>query len=225
MRALYADSAATRAQLDAAETGLTRANAAVRAAKAAESELAAMNSYATVRAPFNGVVVRRLVDVGAFASPGMPLLLVQDNSTLRIGATVAAATARLIRRGQAIAVTIDGVAAKARTEGVVPAGAGNLFTINATVPNGNGEFRAGSAAVLLVPSAPHQAMLVPLGAIIRDGDLTGVTVRGSERDERRWIRLGVNFGTYVEVTSGLRAGEAIVVPDERRVAVPPAPGN
>lgn len=220
MRALYADSAATRAQLDAAEMGLIRANAAVHAARAAASEVEAMSSYATIRAPFNGVVTQRLADAGTFAAPGASLLVVQDISTLRISASLAAATARLIRRGQVLNATIDGVPVAARVEGIVPAGAGNLFAVNATVPNPRDEFRVGSAAVLSIPGASHQALLVPLNAIIREGDLTGVIVRGPERDERRWIRLGTASATTVEVTGGLQAGEEIVVPVRGTAVLP-----
>ena len=212
IRALYADSAATRAQLDAAETGLIRASASVRAARASANELEAMSSYATLRAPFNGIVTRRLADAGSFASPGTPLLTVQDISTLRINASVSADGARLLHRGQEMSATIDGAPVSAIVEGIVPANAGNLFTLNATVRNPRGEYRAGSAATLRIPAPPHHALLVPLRAIVRDGDLTGVIVRGAERDERRWIRLGAETDTYVEVTSGLRVGEEIVIP-------------
>ena len=82
MRALYADSAATRVQLDAAETGLARANATVRASLAAAEELRAVSAYATVRAPFAGTVTRRLVDPGAFAAPGSPIVMLEDASRL-----------------------------------------------------------------------------------------------------------------------------------------------
>ena len=52
IRGLYADSAATKAQLDQAETGLARADAAMESARAMTAELAATASYAHVRAPF-----------------------------------------------------------------------------------------------------------------------------------------------------------------------------
>src|SRR5574338_694204 len=81
-RSLYADSAATRAQLDAAETGLARAEASVRSAQAAARELDATAAYAGIRAPFAGVVTQRFVDPGAFVAPGSPLATVQDVSRL-----------------------------------------------------------------------------------------------------------------------------------------------
>jgi multidrug efflux pump subunit AcrA (membrane-fusion protein) len=68
-RALYADSAAPRAQVDAAEAALARANAALATARAGENELAALGDYAIVRAPFSGIVTRRYVDRAHHLSP------------------------------------------------------------------------------------------------------------------------------------------------------------
>jgi RND family efflux transporter MFP subunit len=211
IRALYADSAATRSQFDAATAGLARADAGLRAARAAASELDAVSSYAAVRAPFGGVVTARLADPGTFAAPGAPLVTVQDVGTLRVSVSAAADAVRGLRRGQSLAGSIDGALVTALVEGVVPTAAGNLFTINATVTNGGGTYRAGSAATLTLPGAERLVLLVPLAAITREGDLTGVTVRGAQRDELRWVRLGAVHGTLVEVSSGLSAGETIVV--------------
>ncbi len=221
-RALYADSAATRAQLDAAETGLARADAGLRAARAASGELDAMRSYATVSAPFSGIVTMRAVDPGAFAAPGAPLITVQDGSALRISVSAAGDAVRSLRRGQTLAATIGGAPVTAVIEGIVPAGAGNLFTVNATVANRAGEYRSGSGAVLLVPVGRQHVLLVPNAAIVREGDLTGVVVRTAAGDERRWIRLGVSRPTHTEASSGLKAGETIIVPQTPSSAAPAA---
>ena len=144
IRALYADSAATRAQLDAAETGLARAEAGLEAAQAAASELGAVSSYAVVRAPFAGIVTKRFADPGAFAAPGAPLVTIQDVSTLRISANTTPDVARGLRRGQTLAALVERTPVRATIEGVVPATAGNLYTINALVPNPNAALLAGS---------------------------------------------------------------------------------
>lgn len=211
-RALYADSAATKAQFEAAETALARAEAGLRAARAGASELDAVRSYSTVVAPFSGTVTARMVDAGSFAAPGAPLITVQDGRSLRLSATAPADVARQITRGQRIAARVDGVDVTARVEGVVPAGAGNLFTVNAIVANADRRLAAGSAAVLLLPMGSKTGLLIPQEALLRDGDLVGVVVRGANGDERRWIRLGVSTPTHVEVTGGLKAGETIIVP-------------
>jgi len=212
MRALYADSAAPKAQLDAAEAGLARARAGVAAARAGEAELQAVSGYAVLRAPFAGVVTQRFVDPGAFAAPGAPLITVQDNSRLRIAATVAPALASTVARGSRLQVTVEGVASEAIVEGVVPAGTGSLYTVNAIADNRRGTLAAGGAARVSLGQGTRPAILVPTTAIRREGDLTGVTVTAGDRATTRWLRLGATLGDRVEVLAGLAAGDTVLVP-------------
>ena len=214
MRALYVDSAATRVQLDAAETGLARAEAAVRQAHAGAAELRAMSDYGVVRAPFAGHVTRRFVDPGAFAAPGAPLLLVQDGRRLRVVVTVAPDAVRALRRGVALAATVEGAPARGTVEGIVPAPAGNAYIVNAIVDNAGMRFLPGSAATLALPQGERRAIVVPAAAVRREGDLTGVIVRGDAADVLRWVSLGAARGAVVEVLAGLRAGDRVVVPLE-----------
>jgi RND family efflux transporter MFP subunit len=214
IRGLYADSAATRAQLDAVEVGLARAEAGVRAARAGAAELGAISDYSVVRAPFARVVPSRFVDPGAFAAPGAPLVSVQDASALRVSVSAPPAAVRTLRRGAAIEAMVEGTPMRATVEGVVPSG-GNLYTVNAIIPNRDGRLLAGSAATLALPSGAgeRRGLLVPRVAIRREGDLTGVLLRGADgRETLRWVRLGGEYGSRVEVTAGLRAGDQVLVP-------------
>ncbi|AMW05570.1 efflux RND transporter periplasmic adaptor subunit [Gemmatimonas phototrophica] len=215
--ALYNDSAATKAQYDAAQTGLARANAGLQAARAGASELDAVRSYASVRAPFAGIVTMRHADPGTFAAPGAPLVTVQDVSSLRLTVTAPANVIRALTRGQQIAATVDGRSVQAKVEGIVPAGAGNLYTVNAIIANRDGAMRAGSAVTLSMPQGTTTGIVVPLAALVRDGDLVGVIVRANGADDRRWIRLGTMTATHAEVTAGLTTGEVIVIPDAATV--------
>lgn len=211
IRALYADSAATRAQLDAAETGLARAQASLEAARAAASELNAVSSYAVVRAPFAGVVTKRYVDAGAFAAPGSPLMSIQDVSRLRVTASATPEVVATLRRGQSLPATIESTPTTAVVEGVVPALVGNMYTINALVPNARGLLLAGSTATLALPTGARTALVVPTSAVVREGDLTGVTLQTARGNERRWVRLGWSNRAVSEVTAGLRAGDQVVL--------------
>ncbi len=214
IRGLYADSAATRAQLDQAEAGLARADAAVATARAAAAELAATRAYADVRAPFAGTVTRRFVDPGAFASPGAPLVTVEDVSTLRVSVSAAPEAVRDLRRGRAIEATIGDSSAHATVEGAVPAGA-NMYTVNALVPNAGGHFLSGSAATLALPRGTRPALLVPADAVTRQGELTGVRVTTGGTSSLRWVRLGRTYGPLVEVLSGIASGDTVLVPARR----------
>lgn len=216
IRALYADSAATRAQLDAVETGLARANAGVSAARASAAEVSAMGSYAIIRAPFAGTVTRRFVDPGAFAAPGAPLVTVQDGSQLRISASTTPDVARMLRVGQVLDAVVEGRAVPARIEGIVPAAAGNLYAVNALVANDGGTLLPGSTATLLIPQGTQVVRVVPARAVTRTGDLTGVTVRTPDGNVVRWVQLGDTTGDMVVVSTGLRAGDRVIVPSGGR---------
>jgi len=212
MRALYADSAAPKAQLDAAEAGLARAAAGLRAARAGLEELNAIDSYATITAPFDGVVTQRFADVGAMAAPGAPLLTVEDHAKLRVSATTTADVARGLARGDRLSATIEGVTVSAVIEGIVPAPGRSLTIINAIVTDADRTLVPGGVATLDVPGAAQRVLMVPTAALRHDGDLTGVTVRSSSGDVTRWVTVGRVLGEHTQVLSGLRVGETILVP-------------
>lgn len=213
IRALFADSAAPRAQLDGAEAGLARAEAATQQARAGGAEVEAMGGYAELRAPFAGTVTRRFVDPGAFAAPGAPLVTVENGSRLRVSAAAAPETLRGLRRGAAVDVTIEGRPARGTVEGIVPAGTGTTYTVNVIVPNSDRRFLPHSAATVALPAGPERRVaVVPAAAVTRDGDLAGVQLVQGGRIERRWVRLGRAIGDDIEVLSGLSVGDRVLLP-------------
>ncbi len=211
MRALYEDDAAPRAQLDAAETGYTRALAGVAAARASAAELSAVSSYSVVRAPFDGIVVQRMVDPGSFAAPGAPLLTVQDPSRLRISVSASPDAVRQVQPGSRVSADIEGFVVTATVEGVVPGMAG-LFTVNAIVENAGAALPSTGAAELALPQGTRTTVVVPARAIRRQGDLTGVYLRQGDAVLTRWVRVGPAAADSVEVLGGLRDGDVIIVP-------------
>lgn len=212
MRALHADGAAAQVQLDAAETGFARARAAVESARAAGAELDAIASYSEVRAPFAGVVVRRMVDPGSFAAPGAPLLVVQDSRRLRVSATASSENVRSLARGATLRAIVEGESVPAVVEGVVPAPAGGLFTVNALVDNADGRLPAAGAAALALPLGMATSIVIPAQAVQRRGDLTGVYLVREAGAILRWIRSAPVSPDSVEVLAGLQDGDRIIVP-------------
>jgi RND family efflux transporter MFP subunit len=218
-RALYADSAATRYQLDQVETGLARAESGLRTARAAREELDAVGAYAEVRAPFAGVVTSRHVDPGAFAAPGAPIAEVQDLSRLRVSVSVPPSVGLALKRGQRLAVEVEGRAVTGAVEGIVPAPAGGVSIVNVLVDNVNGTLPGGGAATVRIPQGTRSAILVPAAALVREGDLVGVHVKTGTGAELRWVRTGAGCrapgadGTsaWCEILSGVSAGDVVIV--------------
>ena len=97
-----------------------------------------MRDYGEVRAPFSGRIVERLVDPGAFAAPGVPLLRIEDASRLRVVATVTPDVASRLSRGDRLRLTIEGRPVTGMVEGIVPASGTALQSVNVIVDNAAG---------------------------------------------------------------------------------------
>jgi RND family efflux transporter MFP subunit len=193
----------------------------------AEAEVASIEmnlEYTRLRAPFAGVVSEIIIEEGAFASPGMPLLVLEDRSSLEVDAGVQQAQVAGLRPGDELPVRVKGVAEPltGRVQAVLPAvargGAGVRLRLDIAQPPG--ALMPGMVAEVLVP-APRQGeseVRIPADALLRRGQLTGVFVvtagqDGAQRAQLRWISIAgdTGEGARVRVQRGLRAGERVVV--------------
>jgi RND family efflux transporter MFP subunit len=92
----------SQSALDKADADLKSAQAAVEAARAGSTQALTARSFAEVRAPIDGVVTRRLMELGELAVPGKPVLEVHDPAQLRaVGSVPQFVLARVARVDQA----------------------------------------------------------------------------------------------------------------------------
>jgi RND family efflux transporter MFP subunit len=213
MDTLLAQDVVPRVQRDQAELMMTQAEAQLALASATLREVETASSYASIRAPFHGVVVARYVDQGDLAAPGMPLLVVEEAGPRDGRLAVPVAAAGRLEPGMSIRVsTLDGRAAQAPVR-VVAGGADPLsrtVEVRVTLPE---DWPTGVSVSALVPAGTARAITVPTSAVVRRGQLTGVRVVTPDGVAIRWVRLGrsVGDGEKVEVLSGLNAGDRIVL--------------
>jgi len=203
---LYADSAAPLVQLEAARTAQAQAQAQAGSVRA---DLA----YAEVRAPFSGIVTGRLVDPGDQASPGQPLLVVEDREAREIVVTVPDEVGERLRAGQTATVEIGagGRRVTARIEAVVPGADPRSPTVEVRL-SGPAGLAPGLAAVAELPAGGRSALQVPSSALTRRGQLEGVYLFAPDSTLRlRWIRTGRSHDSTVEVLSGLFAGDLVAL--------------
>jgi len=223
MRALYAEHAVARIQLEQAETGAARASAAVATARAVLRELDAHTAYATIDAPFAGVIVRKFAQTGNLAAPGQPLFVLEDMSRARVVAAIGEEQAARLHEGDALPVDVAGSGERVsgRVEAVLPSGdpAARGFRVHVLLDNPPRTLRSGMTTALRLPamSTEHNVavLLVPADAIVRRGQLTGVFIVEGGRARLRWIAVGEPEAKDVEVLSGLRPGERVVIGAER----------
>lgn len=209
MDTLLAQDAVARVQRDQARLGLTQAESQLAVAEATLREVETAASYARIEAPFAGVVVARTVDAGDVAAPGVPLLVVESAGVREAVLMVAPDVAETLDEGASVHVaTRDGRTA----DGTVRAIAGGADPMTRTVEvrvELPAEWPTGVSVTALLPMGGRTAVIIPLEAVVRRGQLTGVHVVQGEATTLRWVRLGREIGDRVEVLSGLSAGERI----------------
>lgn len=239
MRALSAEGAIARVQLEQAETGVVRARAAVETAGAGLRELEANAAYGTIEAPFSGVIVRKMVEVGNLAAPGQPLFVLEDLSRVRVVAGVGEEAASRLRKGERVSVEIagGGLRATGGVEAVLSSGdpSARGFRIHVLLDNPGLALQSGMTATVRVPAGSageaSPALFVPDDAVVRRGQMTGVFVVDGGVARLRWIRPGEVEEGRLRVLSGLRPGERVVVGPERerlqdgQRLVPSGPGG
>lgn len=226
---LFARESATAQERDEAVAALRAAEARAAAAAARELELGATlagarqagtaadvaTSFASIRAPFAGVVVERLADPGDLASPGVPLLRVDDTSRFRLDATVDEARVGGITPGSPVSVVIDEnhepIRGTVSEISRATAAGAHAFTVKIALPPA-ASLRSGQFGRALFAVASREGIAVPRAAIVPQGQLSTVWVVADGRARMRVIAPGdAATADLVEVVGGLVTGEQVVV--------------
>lgn len=204
----------TDSQLVAAKARAASADAQVMQAKAALGLARERLADTTLRAPFDGVVTRRLTDVGRLVSPGAPAFTVQDQSELQLVLAVDEHTAARVLPGAAVTVTSDHV--EGDLAGVVRTVAPALDAqtrkgdVVVVLPATAGLLPQGTATARLELGRTVGAVSVPARAVVERGGETFVFVVEDARANLTPVEAGVRDGDWVEAR-GLEAGAAVVV--------------
>lgn len=205
--------AAATARLAGERAGIEAAEAQLAAARAAVGVANTTQSFATVRAPFDGLVTERLTDPGNLAAPGIPLLRIESGGARQVVVRVDEARAAYVQPGDRVSVLID-VDGRS-VEGVVAEVARAVgpdqrtFTVKVSLPR-TVTVRSGSFARVVFRGAPHRALVVPEHAIRRHGQVSSVFVVQDGIARLRLVQTGTASPDGVEVLAGLDSGESVV---------------
>ena len=214
---LLAQKFISQAALDQAEAAYKAAQARVAALVAGAGQAATERSFATVLAPYSGVVSARHVELGEMAAPGRPLMTGFDPSTLRVVANVPQAQVAAIQAGGKARIEVPSlgrwVDVKAMT--IVPAADPRTHTtrVRLELPADVRGVYPGvyARAHFVIGKAPR--LLVPRAAVVRRSEVTAVYVVDEQgRARLRQIRLGsAGDEASVEVLAGLKPGERVAL--------------
>jgi len=213
-----------QAQVDTAKAALASAQQQLEVARAKLQKTRTLLAYAEIRAPFDGVITKRYADKGAMLAAGtssekqaMPLVQLSQNGLLRLIIPVPESAVSLIHIGSPATIHVPEL--NRDIPGKVSRFAGMVTTDTRTmdteidVPNPRFELTPGMYAnVSLVLDQQSNAVIVPVEAMVRVGDkATAMVVNASGQLEERELRVGIETANRVQILSGLKENELVVV--------------
>lgn len=221
---LFDQSAISLSEKQSREADLRLANAEVERATQAIAEAKIQLSFATIAAPFDGVVVDKQIKAGDTAVPGQTLFRIYDPTQMQLVAQVRESLAMTLRPGQKLNASLDalGFETQATISEVVPQSnsATHSFEVKVIGPVPEGIY-SGMFGRLKLPLGTEEAILVPKSSITHIGQLSMIYVAHENRMERRNVQLGKEMGDQVQILAGLKSGETIVIREPLEIN----PGN
>ena len=222
----HAKDRAAAAQVDAAKSALNAMQQQLGVSQAQQQQVSTMEDYSRIVAPFTGIVTWRYADTGALIQAGTsnagsaPVVKIAEVSTLRLRLPVPETIAPYMHDGDNATIRID---ALGRTiTGKVTRSTDELdmatrsMQVEVDVPNADGSLTPGMyAQVMLNVRRSGDALVVPIQAIDTSGPQPILlVVNAQSRVEKRAVQTGIATANRIEVLSGLREGEQVIVANQ-----------
>ena len=221
---LYGSQSITKPDFDAARAQYDASQSELRAARAATSEAGVALRDTSVVAPFDGDIVKKSVDLGAFVGPGVPAFVLAKTDTVKIVVGVPDTVVRSIKLGQPVDVAIDAFPTRSfharisRMSSAADATTRN-FEVEVAIPNPDHLLKVGMIGSLQLDNRESEtrasSLVVPLSAIVqaKDGKYAVFVVSNSNAGQvasLRSVEIGAVTGTDITVVNGLSAGDRII---------------
>ena len=191
-------------------------NARIEQAEAEIANTRVYQGYARIVSPVSGVVVKKFAESGATATPGAPLLSIEDNSQYRLEASVDESRSGAVRLGNRVNVRIDAIGEGefiGSVAEILPTAdpVSRSYVVKIDLP-ADPRLKTGLYGLARFPVSQKEALTVPESALTQRGQMSGVFVVGSDGIAYfRIVTTGKSSEGTVEVLSGLSEGDEIAV--------------
>jgi RND family efflux transporter MFP subunit len=214
--------AVSQQDVDVNNQNLDAQKANAQAASANVSRLEQMQGFEKVTAPFDGTITQRLTDIGNLINAGNggtghELFHIAKISVVRAYVTVPETYGEQIVDGMKATLQVTGLAGQQFTGAVIRnshaiATTSHTLLVEIDVPNPTGKLMPGAyAEAHLHVSVPVRSMLVPGGAVLYQAAGPQVAVvNPAGQVELHNVALGRDFGSTIEITSGIAASDSII---------------
>ena len=211
---LYQRRVVAKAQLDQATANRDAAAARLAEAEAGLATAREGVGYTEIRAPYGGVVTKRLVEVGETVRPGTPLMSGLSLRDLRVNTNVPQSIVMQVRHFKQAAVYLGNQRTEATKITIFPEAASPTATFRARLdlPPGALDLAPGMYVKVGLVIGESEQILIPVSAVIERSEVTAVYVIDPKgRFSLRYVRPGHRVGDQLEVLAGLSAGERIAL--------------
>lgn len=200
----------SKAQLDQATANRDAAAARLAAAEAGLTTAREGVGYTEIRAPYGGVVTKRLVEVGETVGPGTPLMTGLSLRDLRVNTTIPQSIVMAVRRSKQAAIYLGDQRVEATKITIFPEAAtpSSTFRARLDLPPGALDLAPGMYVKVGLVIGEAQRILVPVSAVLERSEVTGIYVVDARGQvSLRYVRPGHRIGDKLEILSGLAPGE------------------
>lgn len=203
----------SKTDYDRSKASRDSSDAAVKAAEAGLRRAKQTLAYTEVYAPYSGIVVNRLVEIGESVAPGTPLLEGLALDAMRVRVDLPQSAAEALSANNDAAVELDNGDVLTPTKIRLSPKANPIshtFSSLMDLPYGQ-RVLPGSLVKVLVTVDERDTLQIPNSAIVERGDIEAAYVVSEQGIEMRYVRLGRQLGDFTEVLAGLVAGEHVAI--------------
>jgi RND family efflux transporter MFP subunit len=224
-KVLFAENSASQKEMDDMTVNYEMTKARIEAAKQMKNQVHAQLSYSNITAPFSGIVTGKYINRGDMASPGIPLMSIENSENFQVIALVPESEITQIKEGTLVNVQvksihkiITGIVTEVSTSAK---NTGGQYLVKIALDKTEVKLISGMFTSVHFPlekTTENLSILIPTSAIVKRGELNGVYVLSQTNTALlRWLRLGRTYGDKVEVLSGLSADEKYILSSESKL--------
>lgn len=212
---LYEQKTVSQGEYDSANAAAKSAAAAVKAAEAMLKQAKEQLAYTQVKAPYDGIVKARHVEMGELVSPGQPLMTGLALEPLRAVADLPQNVAVQYKSAEQIQILVNHRVITPEQVTLFPYADQRHHSVRlrATLPKQDAQqmpLYPGLWSKVRVKTGERETILVPSTAILQRSELSSIYVVKDGQPRLRQVRTGVKFNGQIEVLSGLQVGDTII---------------
>ena len=220
-KSLYAEGAVSKMQLDNDQKAYDLAksqydsNASISAAKAAMDSASVQIGNATIKSPFDGVVLNENYNVGENASMGTPVFSVGDMSVLKLKGTVSQEALPFIKNGDPVDLVIDiypdrTFVGSIDSIGSMSVSTGSYFPVEISFKN-NENIASGLSAHAMIKVKGQSHLIVPRSAVVESKGESFVYVIDGGIATKKTVITGLKNDNEIEIITGLSGKETVAI--------------